>query len=473
MKPFSAEYLRIGTGGRWETDFKGIANGFCYDTRKLKGGEIFLALKTEKADGHAYLKEAYEQGACGAIVERADGAVPMPQLVVKDVLAAFQKLAQYHRRNFKGIAYGITGSCGKTTSKDWLTELVGAKETCATIINENNLLGVPMTLMRMDDRLHKQAVIEAGMNIKGEMEALSRMIEPDITVIMNVYPVHLEWVGEVEDIAYEKAFLARFTRKDGKIIIPYACLEYEAFRGLLDKRLIVLMNKDEVDSIKEGLKEDQICYSRIERKSKEKVILELDYKGKKEIYDVPFMSKGRLNNAALVILTVREGGIQPEMIQERIQGWKMAEFRGEWLRHEGQTYFIDCYNANPVAMMDAVEYFKEMAMNENRRLYVLGCMGELGARTKEYHYGTGKELRIAKNDHVFVIGKDAESFAFGIRDSGVDENQILCFNHKEEARERVQAFKGSIFLKGSKKYRLWELLPKLNEKENKQPCLVI
>lgn len=473
MNAFSAEYIKKGAGGEWITDpFVEMATGFSYDTRKLNPGNIFLALKTEKADGHLYLKDAYSKGAIAAVVEKPDRSIPFPQLVVKDVLAAFQKLALYHRNNFEGNVYGITGSCGKTTSKDWLSQLLGVNETCSTIVNENNLLGVPVTLMRMDSTVHQHAVIEAGMNIKGEMEQIAKTLVPDICLVTNVYPVHLEWVGGIEDIAYEKALLAKATRKEGGIIFPYGCFEYKAFRDLLNKNITVLLNHNETCALND-LKKEQICIYKVDRPFKERAVITLQYKGKDELYEVPFMSKGKLANAALVILTAREGGVEPEVIQGRIAGWKMAEYRGEWVRDGDQNYFVDCYNANPVAMVDAIEYFNEVTAGEKNRLYVLGCMGELGLQSKKYHYTTGQRLGIGENDQVLVIGKDAESFAEGIRESGVSPDAITCLSDKELARERINNFKGSIFLKGSKVYRLWELVPALQKQKDQKPCLVI
>jgi hypothetical protein len=187
-------------------------------------------LRTERRDGHAFLGEARAKGASAALVARADPAEPLPQLVVADPLLALQAAAREHRRRFRGPVIGISGSAGKTSTKNLLAELLGGEpRVLATRGNLNNHLGVPLTLLRLDPQDHAYAVVEAGISGPGDMPPLAAMIEPDIGVITLVGPAHLEALGSLAGVAREKAELPRAARM---AVFPASCLEYTAFRDL-------------------------------------------------------------------------------------------------------------------------------------------------------------------------------------------------------------------------------------------------
>ncbi|MFA5264576.1 MAG: Mur ligase family protein, partial [Opitutaceae bacterium] len=241
MHLFAPELLAAWTGGRW-SKLPGCAiSGFATDTRQLAPGQAFVALRTEKRDGHEFLAAAEAAGASAAIVLRHDPALALPQLIVGDPLAAFQRIAREHRHRFGGRVIGISGSCGKTSTKDLIALLLGGEQggAMATEGNLNNQLGVPLTLTRIDPESHRFAVIEAGISAPGEMDALARMIEPDLALITLVGPAHLMELGGLEGVAREKSRLAAATRAAGLAIFPRQCDAFSPFRDLAVRRMII------------------------------------------------------------------------------------------------------------------------------------------------------------------------------------------------------------------------------------------
>lgn len=197
-----------------------------------------MTLRMDIRDGHDYVEAAAAAGATAALVSRVCEKVALPQLVVKDTLAVFQMIAREHRRAFKGPVTGISGSAGKTSTKDLLARLLGER-ALATEGNLNNHIGVPLTLTRLDAEKHGFAIIEAGVSAPGEMAPLARMIDPDVAVITLVDHAHTRDLGGLGGVAQEKAQLPAQVRRDGVAILPRAVAEMPAFRDLPVRRLTV------------------------------------------------------------------------------------------------------------------------------------------------------------------------------------------------------------------------------------------
>ncbi len=222
MPVFEPELLSAWTGGRWSGRPATPSTGFSVDSRRLSPGQAFVALKTGKRDGHDFLNDAHKAGASAAIVSRADLRMPLAQLVVADPLAALQSIAREHRRMFHGTVIGITGSAGKTSTKELLSILLGgeAAGALATEGNLNNQIGVALSLCRLDPVRHRFAVIEAGISAKGEMESLARMIEPGLVLVTLIGPAHLADLGSLESVAKEKSVLASSVRRRRHLHFP-------------------------------------------------------------------------------------------------------------------------------------------------------------------------------------------------------------------------------------------------------------
>ena len=207
MPDFDSAKLQAWTSGEWKSGAPSTISGFSIDTRTLQRGELFIALKTENGDGHDFLAKAKNAGASGALVARFSPNLSLSQLLVGDPLAALQTMAALHRQEFHGPVIGVTGSCGKTSTKELLALLLGDDQVHRNRENYNNHLGVPLTLLEIDPETHDFAIIEAGMNIPGEIESLSRLIDPTASIITMVANTHLEAFGSIECIAREKSML--------------------------------------------------------------------------------------------------------------------------------------------------------------------------------------------------------------------------------------------------------------------------
>ena len=438
------------TGGRWTRLPGADVRGFTQDTRQLAAaGQVFVALKTERRDGHDFLVEAQARGAVAALVGREVGDSTLPQLVVTDPLAAFQRIAREHRREFHGTVVGVTGSVGKTSTKDLLALLLGGQpDVLATVGNLNNHLGVPLTLTKLDPAQHRAAVVEAGISGPGEMAPLTAMIEPDHAVVTLVAPAHIEKLGSVEGVAAEKANLLAGVRAGGRRVFPASCLAYAPFRALADALVVVPEN--------EGMSRfagRSASFNLFQRPDRTEVTLDRSRR-----FLLRRVSSGMAQNAALAMVLAAELGVGDAVLQARIADWQPSKWRGEFRQSGAATVYCDFYNANPASMADAIDAFNSMTRADQPRLYVLGCMEELGPDTADYHRQLGRRLHLRRGDYLFVIGDQAAALREGLLENGNEAAQAAVITDLQPVRERLAGFAGAVFLKGSRRYQLETVL---------------
>ena len=456
MPEFNADQLAAWAQGHWTARPAVAITGFAHDTRELEPGQMFVALKTDRRDGHEFLAAARAAGAAGALVSRADPAVALPQLVVADPLAALQAVARAHRRAFPGPVIGISGSVGKTSTKDLTAALLGgAPGVMATAGNLNNHIGVPLTLTRLDPGTQRFAVIEAGVSTPGEMQVLAEMIEPDLAIITLVGPAHLLELGDLEGVAREKAALPAAVRPAGIAIFPRECAQFTAFHDLHVRRMLV----------------EPAAVLRPAQPPKDKVYFAVTQRGDTTALAIAYgpppplvftlrrVSAGMAQNAVLAICAALWLGVTPELIQRRLAAWQPAPWRGEVRREPGRLLYLDCYNANPVSMADALDNFLALAPAGDPRAFVLGCMEELGPRAADYHRRLGRSLTLRPGDHVFVIGDHAEAVRAGLLEGGTAAGQIQVVASLAPVAAFLAGFHGAVFLKGSRRYQLERALP--------------
>jgi UDP-N-acetylmuramoyl-tripeptide--D-alanyl-D-alanine ligase len=474
MPTFSPETLAAWTGGRWTSLPATPPTGFTMDTRTLQPGQMFVALRTEHRDGHAFLGEAAAAGASAALVAAPQPGSALPQLVAGEPLAAFQAIAAAHRRQFRGPVIGVTGSAGKTSTKNLLALLLGGageegqssfaeasvfakaspdrSPVLATRHNLNNHLGVPLTLTRLDPALHEFAVIEAGISAPGEMAPLAAMIQPDVAIVTLVAPAHLQALGSVEGVAREKAQLAAGRRAGGLAIFPASCAGLAGFRELAGPLLAVESAGAGPSPVPPP---GRASFSFAHRSGE--TALTLVRGPQPEAYAFRRVSDGMTQNAALAICAARHLGVAREAIQSRLAAWRPAALRGELRRSGGRLLYLDCYNANPASMTDALAAFWSMAPAALPRIFVLGGMEELGAGSSQYHRELGRSLHLRPNDFLFVIGSEAEAVRGGALENGNRAEQIALVDSLEPVAVRLQHFAGAVFVKGSRKYALESL----------------
>lgn len=470
MVKFEPEQLQEWSGGRWEGPPAEGVRGFSFDTRRIERGDLFVCLKSETRDGHDFIPQAAAAGAAGALVSRARGDVALSQLVVDDPLTALGQMATAHRRRFSGPVVGVTGSCGKTSTKDLLALLLGgAASVHATKGNFNNLIGAPITLLGLDPDRHQAAVIEAGINQGDEMEALSKMIQPTHGLVTIVAPAHLEFLGDLAGVAREKAKLLQAIPASGGAVFPADCLDFDEFRNLASRVCTVKR------SVAAGPALDAASDSRPGRSGDEpaeqadvtydveqfpgRTVVHVKSDAGRQVFTLRKSSAGMAANAVLAIKMANLLNVSDSEIQARMLNWAPACFRGEVVEHGATRFYVDCYNANPAAMEDALELFAELSGDSANRMYVLGCMGELGVESGRYHRQLGSRIKLATGERILITGdEDVEALREGLLDAGNPPSQITVFHRIEEIEDQVCGFDGFVFIKGSRIYGLEKLL---------------
>ena len=453
---FDTGLIADWTSGSW-TGLRPPAElgGFSFDARTLRPGECFVALSAGARDGHGFVAQAIEAGAVAALVERAQD-LAIPQLVVDDSLRALGRIGAAVRERFSGPVVGVTGSCGKTSTKEMLRLLLGATTTHATPGNWNNRIGVPMTLAGLSPEWHEQAVIEAGINEPGEMALLGAMIQADLVILTHIGAAHLEGLGSEAGIASEKAQLAVHARPDAPLILPADCLRFEAF-ALLKSRIIALVG--EGDTPPSGIR-DFACFSVNTSDNGHSTIRIRDAEGLVAEFKVASVSPGICRNAALAVLAARLLRVPDGQIRSRLAEWLPALDRGTVEQRGDQFIYNDSYNANPASMADALQTFAGTAPGSMPRLYVLGAMEELGPEGPRLHLEAGKRIALRACDRVLLVGPEplAEAYREGILAAGGLAAQVASTEKTADFHSEVAEFKGAVFLKGSRRYALESLL---------------
>ena len=456
MPTFAPDTLASWTGGRWTTKPASLLAGFTTDTRELRTGQVFVALKTEKRDGHDFLAAAQAAGASAALVATPNVSLTLPQLVVGDPLTAFQAIAREHRTAFRGPVIGISGSAGKTSTKNLLAMLLGGVEggVLATEGNLNNHLGVPLTLTRLDPATHTFAVIEAGVAGPGEMKPLADMISPDVALITLVAPAHTEELGGLDGVAREKAVLPAAIRAAGVAIFSKQCGEFSAFRELGVNTMLV----EPADVIRPAEPPKHKVYFTVTQRG-DATAIALAYGPPPPLaFTMRRVTDGMAQNAALAICAALWLGVPRETIQARLAGWAPGKLRGEIRREDGRLLYLDCYNANPASMADALATFAVIAPFDERRLYVIGCMEELGVDSAALHRQLGRSIPLRDCDRLFVIGTQADQVCRGVLDQDNFARQIQIVSSLEPVAECLAEWRGAVFVKGSRRYALEKAL---------------
>ncbi len=456
MPAFDPVTLAQWTGGRWTATPVSPLTGFAIDTRAVRPGQVFVALKTDQRDGHEFLAAAHAGGAGAALVATPDSALALPQLVVADPLTAFQAIARAHRRRFRGPVVGISGSAGKTSTKNLLALLLGgdAGGVLATEGNLNNHLGVPLTLTRLDPATHAFAVIEAGISAPGEMRPLADMIEPDVALITLVAAAHTEALGGVEGVAREKAVLPAATRATGVAIFPQQAAEFAPFHALGGRTLVV----EPVAVIRPAEPPKDTVYFAVTQCG-DSTAIALAYGAPPPLaFTLRRVTDGMAQNAALALCAARWLGVPRATLQARLADWQPPKLRGEIRREGGRLLYLDCYNANPASMADALATFAAIAPADEPRLYVIGCMEELGPDAPAHHRQLGRRLPLRECDRLMVVGTFAHEVCAGVLDQNDFTRQIQMVSSLEPVAACLAEWRGPVFLKGSRRYRLERVL---------------
>lgn len=446
------------TGGHWHGSAPSAIEGLFFDTRMLQPKSLFVALSYGERDGHDFVAEAIKQGALGCIVEKAL-ALEIPQLVVEDSLEALASIARKGRDEFKNPVVGITGSCGKTSTKGMLQRVLGIDRTHATKGNWNNCLGVSLTLAELFDKDYAFSVIEAGVSEQGEMSVLSSIIRPNVCVFTNIGEAHLEGFGTMDSIAEEKSKLLDSAEKGALVVAPKSVLDRSVFERYQSDAVAVVKGK--VETIAPYKNVYGYNWTGVEDHSAK---VTLWYDNQKQVYRVESLSEGMIQNSVLAVVTAIEMGVAIDAVLEAIESWKPEGGRGAIIPLAGRNeafIYHDSYNANPSSMNDSLKTFELVSGDSTQRLYILGIMNELGENASALHESVGWALKHRKGDRVIFIGESELTNAYekGAKSVGWDDSELESFLAIELCNKDFSQFTGAIFLKGSRSCKLEALIP--------------
>ncbi|HSN92172.1 MAG TPA: UDP-N-acetylmuramoyl-tripeptide--D-alanyl-D-alanine ligase, partial [Anaeromyxobacteraceae bacterium] len=383
---FTPDEIAAATGGRWLGAPPAQVAGVSTDTRTLAAGCLFVALRGERFDAHQFLPEAAARGASAAVVAEGlagPGPAPLPAIAVKDTLAALGALARLHRRRFAVPVVAVTGSNGKTTTREMIAAILATRgPVLKSEGNLNNEVGVPLTLFRLEES-HRAAVIEMGMSHPGEIARLAAVAEPQVGVVTNAAPSHLEGLGSVEGVADAKAELYRGLPPGGVAVANADDARMLRRAQESGRRLVTF-------AVGRGRRGD-VAVLEILEQTPEGLRFLLGVGNREIEVRLPLVGAHNAANAAAAACAAISLGCTD---REIVAGLAAARPPGRRLRLErlpsGVLLVDDCYNANPLSMSAALRTLSELG-GGSRRVAVLGDMLELGTFEGEAHRGLGAE----------------------------------------------------------------------------------
>jgi len=347
--------------------------GWSVDSRTLRPGDLYFALRGPNHDGHAFIGEVLKKGAVGVVVNReVEVEVEAPLLRVSDSLAALQTLASSARREWGGNVVGVTGSAGKTTTKDVIAEMLSeAFKTAKTEGNLNNHVGLPLSLLRIDDQA-RIAVLEMGMNHAGEIRALAEIAKPNVGVVTNVGWAHMESFDSIDGIAAAKRELIEALPPDGTAVLNSDDARVAAFSTSHAGPVVTFGESEKADVRAEDVKFTEGGVT---------------FRVGATRFESPLTGRHSVSNLLAGIAVAGIYGIAPDRLTDRVRNIQPGKMRGERLQHRGILVFNDCYNSNPDAARAMLAVLRDTPAK--RRIAVLGEMLELGPWAEPLHRDVG------------------------------------------------------------------------------------
>ncbi len=390
---------------KWQdVDISSVA----FDTRKLQPGALFIPLSGER-DGHEFIKQAQAAGAVASFWQADHGECPvdMPIIVVDNTLQALQKLAQYYllmKVNPKVVA--VTGSNGKTTTKDMIAAILATQfNVHKTQDNFNNEIGVPMTILSMKTNT-EILVVEMGMDRPGQLDFLSKLVQPDVAVITMIGEAHIEFFGTRDKIADAKMEITDGLKEDGLLV-------YNGDEPLLNERVKDL----KVDLKRFGSNHDNDLYPEEINAMSDHTVFKLN-KWPDLTFTIPMMGAYNVYNALAAMLVGRRFHIKPEKMQAALASFQVTKNRTQWLTGaKGERILSDVYNSNPTALKAVLRNFGKVNVDNNGwRIAVLGDMLELGDASAQLHAGIADSLDPTVINEVYLYGDEMKVLADRLQD---------------------------------------------------------
>jgi UDP-N-acetylmuramoyl-tripeptide--D-alanyl-D-alanine ligase len=458
------EEVLKATGGKL-LQGKGCAffQGISTDSRTVAEGELFIALKGSRFDGHHYALEALKKKAGGVLIEedkvgdiRWNGYRSKAVIAVKDTLSALGNIAQNWRRKYPTPVVALTGSNGKTTTKEMIAACL---ETTFPVLktkgNLNNLIGLPLTLLTLTEK-ERVVVLEMGMNVPGEIRRLTEIADPNVGLITNIQKVHLEGMGSLERLTEEKGELFRRMRRDGTILVNQD-----------DLRVMDLASDYPGQKITFGIEHPaEVMAKEIRLRGEEGTSFTLILE--EEVMEIHLRLLGRhfVANALSAIAVACLFGVEVKEAKEALEHFRPFEMRMEVVPLKGGVTLInDAYNANPNSMELALETLVEVK-GKGRAIAVLGDMLELGEFAKEAHEQLGRKVSELSIDFLLTMGKEAAVVVeSAIRHRFPMQRTRVVENHSEAVSTLREMIRNGdwILVKGSRGMAMEKIVETLGE----------
>ncbi|MGE5379537.1 MAG: UDP-N-acetylmuramoyl-tripeptide--D-alanyl-D-alanine ligase [Methylocystaceae bacterium] len=427
-------------------------NRVSIDSRQSGPGTLFFALPGTRYDGHEFVPEVLEKGGAAVVNHLVPDVDTSRLLVVPEVAAALQNLARYHRLASEVKVIAVTGSVGKTTTKDMIAAILSSSHECLKSEgNYNNELGLPLTLLALQDE-HRMAVVEMGMRGRGQIAQLAHIAAPDIAVITNIAPVHLELLGSVEKIAQAKCEVLDYLNPRGFALIngDIALLKEEAIRH---DALVYTFGRGEENDIRlvqtSEVPEGLVLRCRI-------------FEEEEELF-IPLLSENLALNVLAAAAVGRQLGVPWTTMADVLNRFAPGGHRLRNVEIGGNVTVIDdCYNANPLSMVAGLQVLARQKRGR-QAVSVLGDMMELGSLEKEAHLQVGREAaRLA--DRLITVGSRARWYAEGAIQADMPPHRIDMFESNGQAISFIKQYvnaDAAILIKGSRSMQMEEIVAAL------------
>ncbi|HEV3410546.1 MAG TPA: UDP-N-acetylmuramoyl-tripeptide--D-alanyl-D-alanine ligase [Chthoniobacterales bacterium] len=426
------------------------------DSRTIQAGDLFVPIRGENFDGHQFVEQTAEKGAAGAVVEhswRGDVPAGFALIRVADSLAAYQQIAAGYRRSLSLKVIGITGSNGKTSTKDFVAAALSRRaRVTKTEGNFNNHVGLPQTILNATapDEI---GVWEMGMNHPGEIELLARIAAPDAAIITNIGIAHIEFMGSREAIALEKGMLAEAVGENGTVILNAD----DEFSESIARRTRAKVIFAGINS--GSIRAEDISQSAV---GSEFTILEGAHRCRAQL---PVPGLHMVQNAILAVAAARAFGVSIEEAALGLAGASLTKARLQLRDIRGVQFLDDSYNANPDSTKAALRTLAELD-TDGRRIAVLGHMGELGTETDRGHAEVGHcaaELRV---DQLITVGEIAAKISEAAQAAGL-ENASNVSSHEEAAELLAETASAGdlVLVKGSRAARMERVLEAFSQQQ--------
>lgn len=431
--------------------FETTIDSVCIDSRKIAKGSLFIPIKGANFDGHTFIKGAMDLGAeCSLTHEEIPPIEGKALILVDDTQNAIKSLAKWYREQFSMPFVGVTGSVGKTSTKDMIASVLSEKYVVhKTEGNFNNEIGLPLTVFNINDT-HEVVVLEMGMSNSGEISRLTKIVQPDVAVITNIGVSHIENLGSRENILKAKMEIVEELKKDGLLIVNSD-----------DDMLSTIIGKTSVNLMSYGIEnKGDISATNIVNRGEDGVDFTLQTSQGAVDVSIPVPGIHNVYNALAASLVGMKLGLSLEEIVKGISKYSSGKMRMNIIKYGNYKIINDAYNASPQSMEAAIKVLMDVS-NKKRTIAVLGDMLELGDFAINAHIGVGEFTAKTGVDYLIACGTNAQYIADGAKNSGMEPENVFCFTTNVEAAKLLKDLlvdDTTVLIKGSRGMKMEEII---------------